>query len=67
MAVCGKFPLEESMDLVTGRRGRRRKQLLDDFKGTGGYWKLKQGALYGSLWKIPFGRVNGPIVRQIVE
>ena len=26
---------------VTVRRGRRRKQLLDDIKETGGYWKLK--------------------------
>ena len=27
---------------VTGRRGRKRKQLLDDLKGTRGYWKLKE-------------------------
>jgi hypothetical protein len=26
---------------VTVRRGRRRKQLLDDIKETGGYWKFK--------------------------
>jgi hypothetical protein len=25
---------------VTGRRGRRRKQLLDDIKERSGYWKL---------------------------
>jgi len=30
---------------VTERRGRRRKQLLDDFKETSGYWKLKEEAL----------------------
>ena len=27
---------------VTGRRGRRRKQLLDDLKEMRGYWKLKE-------------------------
>jgi len=26
---------------VTERRGRRQKQLLDDLKEKGGYWKLK--------------------------
>jgi hypothetical protein len=26
---------------VTGRQGRRRKQLLGDLKEKGGYWKLK--------------------------
>ena len=34
------------------RRGRRRKQLLDDLKETRGYWKLKEEALdtlYGEL------------------
>jgi hypothetical protein len=29
---------------VTGRRGRRRKQLLDDLKETRGYWKFKRGS-----------------------
>jgi ADP-heptose:LPS heptosyltransferase len=27
---------------VTERRGRRRKQLLDDLKEKGGYWKFKR-------------------------
>jgi hypothetical protein len=27
---------------MTGRRGRRRKQLLDDLKEKRSYWKLKQ-------------------------
>jgi hypothetical protein len=27
---------------VTGRRERRRKQLLDDLKETRGFWKLKE-------------------------
>jgi hypothetical protein len=27
---------------MTGRRGRRRKQQLDDLKETTGYWKLEE-------------------------
>ena len=34
---------------VTGRRGRRRKQLLNDLKETRGYWKLKEEALDSTL------------------
>jgi hypothetical protein len=30
---------------VTTRRGRRRKQLLDDLKEKRGYWKLKEEAV----------------------
>ena len=29
---------------VTGRRGRRRKQVLDDLQKNRGYWKLKEDA-----------------------
>jgi hypothetical protein len=40
---------------MTGRRGRRRKQLLDDLKEKRGYWKLKEEALdhtvENSFWK----------------
>jgi hypothetical protein len=35
---------------VKGRKGRRRKQLLDDLKEKRGYWKLKEEAL-GPLCK----------------
>ena len=31
---------------VRGRRGRRRKQILDNLKEKSGYWKLKAKALY---------------------
>jgi hypothetical protein len=31
---------------VTGRRGRKHKQLLDDLKETRGYWKLKEETFY---------------------
>jgi hypothetical protein len=34
---------------VTGRQGRRRKQLPDNFKETRGYRKLKEEALFGEL------------------
>jgi hypothetical protein len=30
---------------MTGRRGRRRKQLLDDLKEKRRYWKFKEEAL----------------------
>jgi len=33
------------------RRGRRRKQLLDDPKERRGYWKLKEEALDRTLWR----------------
>ena len=33
------------------RRGRRRKQVLDNLKERRRYWKLKQGTLDCILWK----------------
>jgi hypothetical protein len=36
---------------MTGRRGRRRKLLLDDLKETREYWKLKEEALDRTLWR----------------
>jgi hypothetical protein len=45
---------------MTGRRGRRRKQLLDDLKGKRRYWKLKEAALDRTLWRNRFGRGYGP-------
>jgi hypothetical protein len=49
---------------VTGRRERRRKQLLDDLKEKRRYWKLKGKALDKTLWRSRFGRGYGPVVRQ---
>jgi hypothetical protein len=34
---------------VAGRRGRRRKHLLDDRMEMRGYWKLKEEAVYHTL------------------
>jgi hypothetical protein len=48
---------------VTGRRGGRRKQLLDDLKEKTGYWKLEEEALARILWRTRFGR-DGRFVRQ---
>jgi hypothetical protein len=52
---------------VTGGRGKRRKQLLDDLKKKGGYLKYKQEALDRILERTGFGRGYGPIVRQTAE
>jgi hypothetical protein len=52
---------------MTGRRGRRRKQLLDDLKEKIKYWKLKEEALDRTLWRTSFGRGYGPVVRQTAE
>jgi hypothetical protein len=52
---------------VRGRRGRRRKQLLDGLKEKRGYCKLKKEALDRTLWRTRFGRVYGPDVRQTAE
>jgi hypothetical protein len=41
---------------VTGRQGRRRKQLLDDLKETRGYWKLRDEALDRILWRTRLGK-----------
>jgi hypothetical protein len=52
---------------MTGRPGRRRKQLLDDLKEKRGNWKLKEEALDRTLWRTRFGRGYGPLVIQIAE
>ena len=44
---------------VTGRRGRRRRQLLDDLKERRGYSHLKEAALDRSMWRCRFG----PVIR----
>ena len=51
----------------TGRRGRRRKQLLDGLAETRGCWKLKTEALDRPLWRSWFGRGYGPFARQTRE
>jgi hypothetical protein len=46
----------------TRRRGRRRKQLLDDLGDRRGYSHLKEEALDGLRWGNGFGRGCGPVV-----
>jgi hypothetical protein len=52
---------------VTGRRGRRRKQLLNGLKETRRYWKLKDEEPDHTVWRTGFGRNYGPIIRQSRE
>jgi hypothetical protein len=48
---------------VTGRRGRRRRKLLNDLKERRGYSHLKEEALDRTMWTARFGRGFGPVVR----
>jgi hypothetical protein len=52
---------------VTGRRGRRRRKLLYDFKERRGYSQTKEIALDGTMWRAGFVRGFGPVVRQIAK
>ena len=50
---------------VMGRRGRRRKELLDGLKEMRIYCKLKEETLDRPLWGTRFRRVYGPVVRKM--
>jgi hypothetical protein len=52
---------------MTGRRGRRRKQLLDDLKERGRYWKLKEEILDHTVWRTRFAKECEPVVRQTAD
>jgi hypothetical protein len=52
---------------VTGRRGRRRRKLLDYLKERRGYSHLKEEALDHTIWTARFGRGFGHVVRQTAE
>jgi hypothetical protein len=52
---------------VTGRRGRRRKKLLDDLKVRRGYSHLKEEAPDRTMWIGRFGRSFGPVMRQTAK
>ena len=52
---------------VTGRRGRRRRKLLDDLKGRKEYSHSKEEALDRNMWRGRFGRGFGPVVRQTTK
>ena len=52
---------------VTGRRGRRRRKLLNDLNERRGYSHLKKETLYRTMWRARFGRGFGPVVRQTTK
>jgi hypothetical protein len=58
---------EIQKEKVTGRRGRRRKHLLNDLKAKRRCHKLKEDALVHPVWTTRFGRVYGPIVTPTAE
>jgi hypothetical protein len=49
---------------VTGRRGRRRRKLLDDLKESKGHSHLKEKALDRTVWRARSGKGFEPLVRQ---
>ena len=59
--------LKEGGIEVTGRRGRRRRRLLDDLEERRGYCHLKEEALARITWRAGFGRGFGPVVRETAE
>jgi hypothetical protein len=52
---------------VTGRRGRRRRKLLDDLKERRRYSHMKEEILDRTMWRARFGRGFGPVVRQTTK
>jgi hypothetical protein len=52
---------------VTGRRGRRRRKLLDDLKERRGCSHLKEEALDRTMWRACFGKSFGPAIRQTTK
>jgi hypothetical protein len=52
---------------MTGRRGRRRRRLLDDLKERRGYSHLKEETPDRTVWPAYFGIVFGPVVKQTAE
>jgi len=52
---------------VTGRQGRRRRELMDDLKERRGYSHLKEEALDRTTWRAGFGRGFGPVVRRTTK
>jgi hypothetical protein len=52
---------------VTGIRGRRRRNLLDDLKERRGYSHLKEETLGRTMRRARFGKSFGPVVRQTAK
>ena len=58
--------IEEGIEM-TGRRQRKRKQLLNDLKETREHWKFKEGAQARTVLRTLCGRGYGPVLRQTTE
>jgi hypothetical protein len=58
--------LKEGEIEMTGRRGRRRRKLLDDRKEKERLL-MKEEALDHTMWRARFGRGFGPVLRQTAE
>ena len=52
---------------MTGRRGIRHKQLLDELTERRVYCKQEEEELDYTLWRTRFGRGYGPVVRLTAE
>jgi hypothetical protein len=63
-AIEGKIKLGIE---VTGRRGRRRRKILDGLKERKAYSHLKEEALDRTMWRARFGRGFGAVVRQAAK
>jgi hypothetical protein len=63
-AVEGKIKGEIE---VVGRRGRRRRKLLDGLKERKGYCNVNKEALDRTKWRARFGRGFGSVVRQTTK
>jgi hypothetical protein len=66
-AFYNEFLKEKGGIKVTGRRGRRRRKLLDDLKERRGYSHLKEEALDRNMWRARFGRGFGPAIRKATK
>jgi hypothetical protein len=53
---------------MTGRRGRKRRKLLDDLKERRGYCHMKEEAWDRKMWRASYGRGSfRPVVRQTIS
>jgi hypothetical protein len=52
---------------LKGRRGRRRRKLVDYLKESGGYSHLKEKSLDRTIWRACFGRGFESVVGQTAK
>jgi hypothetical protein len=55
------------VEVMGGKKGRRRKRLLDELKERRTFWKLKRETLDLTVWRTCLGRRYEPVVRQTTE